>query len=136
MSDQLLTVIGGLIVALLGWQGKRYTDKLTTRTAEKAATGELELRWVQELRAEIADLRKQVDELRTHVETKDRIAWALGDYLDELSSFVHYGRKGLYPSPPEGEAATHYNRARWLAIKELHDKRVSAAQQPLSDPEQ
>ena len=121
MDGDLLALMGVIATGLLGYFGKRYTDNITAQASERASQGELELSWVKELRDEIAKLRLEVDELRSKVEEKGRIAGILADFLDELSTFVMYGRRGEYPVPPDGGAADHYNRSRWLAIKALHD---------------
>ena len=121
MDGNLLTLIGVVSTGLLGYFGKRYTDNVAAQTAERASKGELELSWVKELRDEIAKLRMEVGELRNKVEQKGRIAGVLADFLDELSTFAIHGRLGEYPAPPDGEAADHYNRSRWLAIKAGHD---------------
>ena len=121
MDSNLLTLMGVIATGLLGYFGKRYTDNITAQASERASQGELELSLVKELRDEIAKLRLEVDELRSKVEEKGRIAGILADFLDALSAFVLYGRLGEYPSPPDGGAADHYNRSRWLAIKALHD---------------
>lgn len=121
MDSNLLTLMGVIATGLLGYFGKRYTDNITAQASERASQGELELSWVKELRDEIAKLRLEVDELRSKVEEKGRIAGILADFLDALSAFVLYGCLGEYPVPPDGGAADHYNRSRWLAIKALHD---------------
>lgn len=122
----VLKVLAGIVVALIGWQGKRYTDRISASTAVKASEGELELKWVQELRAEIADLKVHMHKLEERLDQKEAVVITLGDFLNELSSFVHYGRRGKYPTPPE-VGAEHYNRPRWLAIKALHDKKLEEA---------
>ena len=121
MDGDLLALMGVIATGLLGYFGKRYTDNITAQASERASQGELELSWVKELRDEIAKLRLEVDELRSKVEEKGRIAGILSDFLDELSTFVLYGRPGEYPAPPDGGVADHYNRSRWLAIKALND---------------
>ena len=121
MDSNLLTLMGVIATGLLGYFGKRYTDRITAQASERASQGELELGWVKELRDEIAKLRLEVDELRSKVEEKGRTARVLADFLDELSTFVIHGRLGEYPVPPDKGAADHYNRSRWLAIKAGHD---------------
>ena len=121
MDSNLLTLMGVIATGLLGYFGKRYTDNTAAQAFERASRGELELSWAKELRDEIAKLRLEVDELRIKVEKKGRTAGVLADFLDELSAFVMYGRLGEYPTPPGGDAADHYNRSRWLAIKAEHD---------------
>ena len=121
MDGDLLALMGVIATGLLGYFGKRYTDNITAQASERASQGELELSWVKELRDEIAKLRLEVDELRGKVEQKGRIAGILADFLDELSTFIIHGRLGEYPAPPDGGAADHYNRSRWLAIKAGHD---------------
>ena len=121
MDSDLLTLMGVIATGLLGYFGKRYTDNITAQASERASQGELELSWVKELHDEIAKLRLEVDELRSKVEEKGRTARVLADFLDELSTFVMHGQTGVYPVPPDGGAADHYNRSRWLAIKAGHD---------------
>ena len=121
MDSNLLTLMGVITTGLLGYFGKRYSDNITAQASERASQGELELSWVKELRDEIAKLRLEVGELRIKVEKKGRTAGVLADFLDELSAFVMYGRLGEHPTPPDGDAADHYNRSRWLDIKARHD---------------
>ena len=121
MDSDLLTLMGVIATGLLGYFGKRYTDNITAQASERVSQGELELSWVKELRDEISKLRMEVYELRNKVEQKGQIAGVLADFLDELSTFVMHGRLGEYPAPPDGGAADHYNRSRWLAIKAGHD---------------
>lgn len=106
------------LAAVLGILGKTWVDRISARTAE----GEIEVRWVQELRAEVAELRKKIEHLEERLDQKELVVTALADFLNELSSFVQYGRRGPYPDPPT-IGAEHYNRGRWLAIKTMHDQR-------------
>lgn len=121
MDGNLLALMGVIATGLLGYFGKRYTDNITAQVSERASQGELELSWVKEMRDEISKLRLEVRELRIKVEEKGRTAGVLADFLDELSTFFMHGRLGEYPVPPDGGAADHYNRSRWLAIKAGHD---------------
>ena len=127
MSPQLLTLVQGVLASLLIFLGAFLTAKIGAKSTKHGQDQQHEINWFEKLSARIDTLEQSNRTLQERIEKvegesrhKGRLVGLFGDFLDELSLFVLYGRLGPYPRVSR-ELADYYDVDRWDRIADQHD---------------
>lgn len=122
MNQGILVFLQVVITSIIATIGVIYTARSGSRSTEKGKEMESDIAWRKQLMDEIRELKERVENLEKERDVHARKANIMGDFLDTLSAFVTYGRKGPYPAAPV-EAGEYYNVDRWVFIKAEHDRK-------------